>query len=572
MTLNNKKNAENLIENITKYIKNYSVYGVLLSKKDILYRTIEEPLFDATHLTSGFTGSNAHVFITESDRLIFTDKRYYQRAELETDFTIIYDNPYKWLASNLRTGARVALDPMRFAHSNLAVIRNFLKPDYEIYSKLGLPSPNFSAEKISIGTRHDEQLSVALTSWGADAALLMPEMYSWLTGERDKKTNYNKALPKYGLAIIRSENSAGDHEKHHIDRVSVGFACEPNDTERLEAGGNIGSANYSTDHIYSVEAVAGHKAGGEFGLTDRKILQTKGYGVDEIRVMSADFGSLKGKTVAVEMGYIPDGLVEFLTKNGAKILDKSISKVQSIKTKDEIEGMRLANKIDARALIALFEWIRESVEKGRRINELDVSDYLLELKSIHPDFLGESFKTICAAGPNSSIIHYDPSANPRFIAPGDLVLIDSGSHYVFGTTDITRTISTGPVTTRQKQVYSAVLSGLVALKSTKFPPALEAKYLDSMARQALWNLGLDYPHSTGHGIGLVLNVHEAGFGIGRGYGVLEPNVVVSCEPGCYIPGEFGVRLEDDVVVEETDGGWLKLSSMTEVPFDATLIV
>jgi len=213
--------------------------------------------------------------------------------------------------------------------------------------------------------------------------------------------------------------------------------------------------------------------------------------------------------------------------------------------------------------------------------EISAADRLVQFRAMSPKFRGQSFSAISGAGENGAIIHYrvTPASN-RPIRPDELYLIDSGAQYLDGTTDVTRTVWTGvnnpPTELRDR--YTRVLKGLIAIDRAVFPTGTAGVHLDALARSALWEVGLDFDHGTGHGIGSYLAVHEGPASISRPLrpATLEPGMIMSDEPGYYLPGAYGIRLENLIVVQRADlPGALKpfyrFETLTLAPFEARLI-
>ena len=190
-----------------------------------------------------------------------------------------------------------------------------------------------------------------------------------------------------------------------------------------------------------------------------------------------------------------------------------------------------------------------------------------------------SFDTIAGAGEHGAIVHYRVTrATNRKIGPGDMFLLDSGAQYEDGTTDVTRTVIVGTATAEMKDRFTRVLKGHIALAAARFPEGTQGIQLDSFARAALWQAGLDYEHGTGHGVGSYLSVHEGPQNISkRGTEPLKPGMIVSNEPGYYKAGAYGIRIENLLVVKEpetVDGGEKKMctfETITLVPIDLTLV-
>nr|QFN66800.1 aminopeptidase [Propylea japonica] len=218
----------------------------------------------------------------------------------------------------------------------------------------------------------------------------------------------------------------------------------------------------------------------------------------------------------------------------------------------EANGMRDAHIKDGAALCCYFAWLEENVPKGG-VTEISGATKLEEFRKLQKDFMGLSFPTISSSGPNGAIIHYNPTKETDApITTDSLYLCDSGAQFKDGTTDVTRTVHFGTPTNYEKECFTRVLKGQLKLGNAIFPMKLKGNYLDSFAREFLWEVGLDYGHGTSHGIGSFLNVHEGPMGISwRPYPEdpgLEPNMFLSNEPGYYEDGSFGIRLEDIVQI------------------------
>ena len=233
-----------------------------------------------------------------------------------------------------------------------------------------------------------------------------------------------------------------------------------------------------------------------------------------------------------------------------------IAEAKAIKNDVELEGMRQCHIRDGAALTEYFAWLEDQlVNKGAKLDEVDGADKLESLRSKHDRFKGLSFDTISSTGANAAIIHYKPEKGAcSVIDPKAIYLCDSGAQYLDGTTDTTRTLHFGEPTDMEKKAYTLVLKGHIALERARFPKGTSGFAIDVMARQFLWNEGLDYRHGTGHGVGSFLNVHEGPIGIGTRVQFSEVPLsvgnVVSNEPGYYEDGNFGIRIENMVIVKE----------------------
>lgn len=262
--------------------------------------------------------------------------------------------------------------------------------------------------------------------------------------------------------------------------------------------------------------------------------------------------------------------------------------MKAIKNTVEVQGMKNCHIRDGAAVCRFFGWLEAALGRGEEITENSAATKLEQFRKELPNFVGLSFPTIAGSGPNGAIIHYNPGGESgakdtsRQLCINDVFLVDSGGQYLDGTTDITRTVHFGTPTLFQKECYTRVLKGQIQLVNSIFPNKLVGNYLDSFARQALWQVGLDYLHGTGHGVGMYLNVHEGPSGISwRPYPDdpgMQENMFMSNEPGYYHEGEFGIRLENviRVVKAETsynfgDRGYLTFEDVTMCPIQQNLI-
>uniref|UniRef100_T1DMF3 Xaa-Pro aminopeptidase 1 n=1 Tax=Crotalus horridus TaxID=35024 RepID=T1DMF3_CROHD len=255
---------------------------------------------------------------------------------------------------------------------------------------------------------------------------------------------------------------------------------------------------------------------------------------------------------------------------------------KAVKNVTEAEGMRKAHIKDAVALCELFNWLEKEVPKGN-ITEIIAADKAEEFRSQQENFVDLSFATISSTGPNGAIIHYKPSPETnRTLSLNEIYLLDSGAQYKDGTTDVTRTMHFGTPSMYEKECFTYVLKGHIAVSAAIFPNGTKGHLLDSFARSALWDQGLDYLHGTGHGVGAFLNVHEGPCGISYKTFADEPleaGMIVSDEPGYYEDGSFGIRIENVVIVVPaktkynfSNKGSLTFEPLTLVPIQTKMIL
>ena len=255
------------------------------------------------------------------------------------------------------------------------------------------------------------------------------------------------------------------------------------------------------------------------------------------------------------------------------IKDDVLQSYKSIKNIIEIKCFKKAHLLDGKAFCKFLFWFKE---RKKPISELDIVKKIDNLRSENNGFLSRSFPTIAGSGPNGAIIHYQANMKTnRVLNNNDILLIDSGAQYLFGTTDITRTITRGKVSKEQILDYTLVLKGHLKINLAKFPFGVRGNFLDFIARQHLWNFGKDYSHSTGHGIGFCLNVHEGPFSISsRSSNTISSGMVFSNEPGYYRKNHYGIRIENVVMAKSfkiNKKRFIRINNFTMAPYERNLI-
>lgn len=251
---------------------------------------------------------------------------------------------------------------------------------------------------------------------------------------------------------------------------------------------------------------------------------------------------------------------------------------KAIKNPVEIEGMRRAHVEDGVAMEKFLYWLEKSVAAGETVTEKDAADYLGRMRAQIDGYRGDSFETISAYGEGAALPHYvTPKENAPVLEAHGLYLCDSGGQYVFGTTDITRTVPLGPCTPLEREDYTLVLKGHIALAKAVFPRGTAGCQLDVLAREPLWSCKRNFGHGTGHGVGFWLGVHEGPQDIRQNFNTqaLLPGMITSDEPGIYREGQHGVRHENLILCKEAGandfGDWLCFESLTLCHFDTSII-
>ena len=258
--------------------------------------------------------------------------------------------------------------------------------------------------------------------------------------------------------------------------------------------------------------------------------------------------------------------------------ESPVKRMKTVKNETEIAGFRLAMLKDGIAMVKFLKWLKPAVEAGGQ-TEMSVDEKLTSLRAEQPLFRGVSFDTIAGYQAHGAIVHYEATTETDAeLKPEGLLLLDSGGQYLDGTTDITRTIALGPLTEEQKRVYTLVLKGHIQIELCKFPSGASGTQIDILARKDMWREGLNYLHGTGHGVGTYLCVHEGPhqFRMEWKPAPLVAGMTITDEPGIYLAGKFGVRIENTLLITpytETEfGKFLQFESLTLCPIDKAPIV
>ncbi len=506
---------------------------------------------------TGFTGSAGVAIVLADKAAIFVDGRYTLQAEAEVDpalFTrhhLIEDPPDRWLRAALKEGQALGYDPWLHTDDGRArldaacqAVGATLVPgsdnpvDAVWDDQPARPLGPIAAHPIEFaGTQSAEKrdaVAVVVREAGAGAAVLSaPDAIAWLLNVRGGDVTCSP-LPQ-SFAVI--------HEDTRVEWFVDARKLLP------EVAAHLGNA---------VE-------------------------VRPPDALDAALDALGAATrvVMVDRAGTPVCLVDRLSEAGARVLRRGdpCARLKACKNAAELDGARAAHRRDGAALSRFLGWLEEAAAPGT-LTEMMAAERLAAFREGGAHYCGPSFETISGAGPNGAIVHYRVSeATDRALEPGSLYLVDSGGQYLDGTTDVTRTVAIGTPSAEHRDRFTRVLKGHIALARARFPKGTTGAQLDALARQFLWQAGLDYDHGTGHGVGSYLNVHEGPQRISKfpSTAGLEPGMIVSNEPGYYKTGAYGIRIENLVAVVEIDAGpaaereMLGFETLTLAPIDRHLI-
>ena len=307
-------------------------------------------------------------------------------------------------------------------------------------------------------------------------------------------------------------------------------------------------------------------------------LRAEGVAIDDYCNIIAALNDCDAPTMLIDPSTVNSTLAQQRGNFTVLSAPSPIPAMKAVKNHTECEGFRRAMERDGVAMVQFLKWLEEAVPKGYQ-TELTASAKLYELRAKQPLFRDISFDTIAAYADHAAIVHYEPTPlSDVKLEPKGLLLLDSGAQYSDGTTDITRTIALGDVSDRERHVYTLVLKGHLALQNLCFPRSASGTQLDAVARTAMWREGMNFMHGTGHGVGSYLSVHEGPHQIRQEYrgAPMVEGMTVTDEPGLYLDGRFGVRIENTLLtvpyVTTEFGRFLRFEPLTLCPIDTKPIM
>lgn len=506
---------------------------------------------------SGFTGSAGTVVITSDKAGLWTDSRYFLQAASQLEGSgielfklMLPETPSipAFLQHALKDGQTVGLNGETYNATEARSLEKALKrkgitvrTDLNLIDPIwkerpAIPDAPIFEMPIAFSGRSTEDKLVAINDKlheaGADCTVLSAlDEVAWTFNIRGTDVTYNPVAVSYAF-ISEKESVLFINPKKLTAEV----------TERLKKEG-VKLADYSLLYTYL-----------------SRLPENTAVYLDGNKTNVAIYNALPESALLIE-GISP------------------ACHLKSIKSEKETEGFRNAVVKDGVALTKFFYWLEKQMEAGEKVTELSASAKLTALRSEQPLYVMDSFGTISSVGPHGAIVHYSPTPETDAeLKQENLYLVDSGAQYLNGTTDVTRTIALGTPTEQMKKDFTRVLKGTISLAKCKFPAGARGSQIDAFARKALWDAGINYLHGTGHGIGHCLNVHEGPQSIRMEENpvVLKPGMVISDEPGMYRAGEYGIRIENMILVREDSetefGKFLSFETLTLCHIDTRLII
>ncbi|MGJ5043028.1 MULTISPECIES: aminopeptidase P family protein [unclassified Bradyrhizobium] len=529
--------------------------GFIVPRADQQQNEYVPPSEERLAWLTGFTGSAGLAIVLPQAAAIFVDGRYTLQAGKQVDGkawmveSLIEPPPESWLTRHLQSGDRVGFDP--WLHTTAAA----------------------------------ERLAAACAKAGAELVPVERNPVDSIWTERP--------LPPLGAVSIHGAELSGESEADKLGRIRLEIerlgveALVLSDSHNVAWTFNIRGADVSHTPLplsYALVPKAGRPT---IFIDSRKLSNlTRDHLEQSADVAEPDTLTLRlselaqsGAAVALDSATAADALTRLIQGAGGKAVRGAdpVSLLKAAKNAVEIEGTRRAHQRDAVALARFLAFIDREAPKGT-LTEIDAVEALESFRRDTGALRDVSFPTISGTGPNGAIVHYRVTRKSnRRIMPGDLLLIDSGAQYQDGTTDVTRTIAVGAPTEEMRDRFTRVLRGHLAIARAIFPDGTTGAQLDTLARQFLWQAGIDFEHGTGHGVGSYLSVHEGPARISKlGTTPLKRGMILSNEPGYYKTDAFGIRIENlELVVAKDVAGAEKpmngFEALTLAPIDRRLI-
>ncbi len=506
---------------------------------------------------SGFSGSAGAAIVMQNRAVIFVDGRYTLQARAQVDEAhFSYEDisarpPRDWLAAQASRGDRIGYDPMLHTVAGVKALKaSAEKSGFEL----------IAVEKNPVDVAWTDQPSPPMTPAYPHALSLSGQ------SAEDKRAKIAQTLKstKADAALITAPPS-----------VAWAFNIRGSDVARtpLPLSRAILYADGSADLF-----IAPQKA--DDALRAHLGENVRLHGEDALTEVLAKLGGAK-KTISLDPMLTPVFYETLLREKGANIIEASdpCALPRACKNEVELEGARTAHIRDGAAVTRFLHWLATKAQSGEA-DEITAAKKLEEFRHETNALVDISFDSISGAGANGAIVHYRVTTETNAtLEPSSLYLIDSGGQYKDGTTDITRTVAIGGPSDEMKDRFTRVLKGHIALAQMRFPEGTTGAQLDAVARKPLWDVGLDYDHGTGHGVGSFLGVHEGPQGISKAArgAALKPGMILSNEPGYYKTGAYGIRIENLIIVsppETHDGAeraMMGFETITLAPISLDLI-
>jgi Xaa-Pro aminopeptidase len=529
--------------------------GFVIPRADQQQNEYVPPSEERLAWLTGFTGSAGQAIVLALEAALFVDGRYTLQAAKQVDGRawsiepLADPPPERWLEKHLAAGDRLGFDP--WLHTSAAA----------------------------------ERLAAACAKAGAELIAVESNPLDSVWTERPP--------PPLAPVTVHSSQFSGETEAEKLVRIRMEIAnlgadaLVLSDSHAVAWTFNIRGADVSHTPLPLSYALVPKDGRAIIFIDSRKLSNSvrdhleRSADVEEPAALAPKLTELaqRGASIVLDNASAADALSRLISGAGGKPVrgNDPVSLLKAVKNVTEIEGAKTAHRRDAVALARFLAWINREGPSGA-LTEIDAVEALESFRRDTGALKDVSFPTIAGTGPNGAIVHYRVTRKSnRRISPGDLLLIDSGAQYEDGTTDITRTIAIGEPTVEMIDRFTRVLRGHIAIARAVFPDGTTGAQIDALARQFLWQAGIDFEHGTGHGVGSYLSVHEGPARISKlGTTPLRRGMILSNEPGYYKTDAYGIRIENlELVVGVEIAGAEKpmnaFETLTLAPIDRRLI-
>lgn len=513
--------------------------------------------FKVREYFSNFTGSNGTLLVWQEGAGLWTDGRYFIQAEKEL--------------------AGTGIELFRMMEEGVPDIATFLAEQMKVGQTLGFDGRVITASE---GKRYEEKFAKAgkniNMSYQADMAEniwsdrpAFPAGETWVVSEELAGKSVADKLVEVRKKLIAE--GADSFFLTKLDDLMWLFNLRGCDVECNPVAMSYGYMTQDSAVLFIQEKVLNEEV--------RAYLAKNNIEVQPYESVASYMEGLQaGQKLLVDVRYCSYGFYKMLSKKHTMVEKHNPTELlKAVKNPTELAKMREIYLKDSVALTKFIYWLKTNIGKIE-ITELSAADKLEDLRREIPEFLDLSFPTIAGYGPNAAMMHYEATEeNYAILKPEGFLLVDSGGQYMGGTTDVTRTIVLGALSEEQKLHYTKVAQGMLQMTHAKWLHGCTGRNLDILARQPLWDIGLDYKCGTGHGVGYILNVHEGPHSLrwryvkGAAEAVLEEGMDVTNEPGVYIEGSHGIRIENVLVAHNLEkneyGQFMGFETLTWVPLD-----
>ena len=545
------------IKQLQTLLKEKNIKAYIIPPSDYHNSEYVSDYFKGRTYLSGFTGSAGTLLVTQDKAFLWTDGRYHIQAA-------------KQIEGKQITLMKQGLDGVPTIEKFLS---NFLKENETLAFDGKVISTNLANKIIqiipNINIKYDEDLLDEL--WNERPELPFSMLYNldeYFSGEsfnskRAKIRNKMKELDATSHIIVSLEDQAWLYNLRANDVVHTPVFLAYTIITNNEC------------HLF---------------INEKKIDKTIKIYLKENNVTTHDYfefynfiKTIENQNILIDLNTANFTIFSSIKDKNTIINQQNPSLIyKSIKNQQEIKNIKNAHIKDGVAFTHFMYYVKNNVSK-LPLSEISVSEYLQEQRSIQDGFVDISFNTICAYKEHAAMMHYSATVESNYsLEPNDLLLIDSGGHYLDGSTDITRTLALGPLNSNQKLHFTTVLKSMIALSQAVFLKGIKGTNLDILARGPIWKLLLDYKCGTGHGIGFLLSVHEAPNGFRwqivperNDSAVLQPGMITTNEPGIYLENKYGIRIENELLCVEKAknefGDFLEFETITYAPIDLDAI-